>query len=525
MATITKTLNFPASNEGTVSVTLTLNYSITTNNATTHTITVSNVVLKNNASVTAAQVNTTNVKDFTVVYGGTTLWTFNTSFVLTGGASKTLTISKTSTTNKIYDSTQEKTLSLRCRPVTYSSVQVASATISIPARTRVISSVTLSASTLRVADGQSVSEEDEGTWCYGTCDYSIVGDASADVSLDISVTPSGPIIQPYENSVSKDEDVTLSGTLVFRASNCSTDLSYKFTITVIAQNTSDTSQASVTKSASDTLSLAFFTMDILGDAYLFNLTTDTSIDYNKTYYQLVDGSYQAIPVSDLQQDLLHTYYEKNGPRPGHGIAFGVPCRDEGFYVGMDLFFQQWAGTIQMFAGAIPPAGWLLCDGSAVSRTDYAALFAAIGTTWGAGDGSTTFNLPDLRGRAPIGAGTGSGLTARTLGGKLGSEAVQAHTHDKGTLSITSSGGHDHAIHTKWNTAKPGTSSGTIVNLNSSGSSSSSDSGSVYIASSTGAHTHPNGNFSGSTGSYGSGASGNMQPSAVVNFIIHTGKTN
>ena len=185
--------------------------------------------------------------------------------------------------------------------------------------------------------------------------------------------------------------------------------------------------------------------------------------------------------------------------------------------------QAWAGVIQMFAGSTPPAGWLLCDGSAVSRTDYATLFAAIGTTWGVGDGSTTFNLPDLRGRAPIGAGTGSGLTARTLGGTLGSEAVQSHTHGKGTLSITSSGGHDHAIQTKWNTAKPGTSSGTIVNLNSSGSSSSSDSGSVSIASNTGAHTHPNSNFSGDTGSYGTGNAGNMQPSAVVNFIIHTGK--
>jgi hypothetical protein len=81
--------------------------------------------------------------------------------------------------------------------------------------------------------------------------------------------------------------------------------------------------------------------------------------------------------------------------------------------------QGWAGVIQMFAGSTPPAGWLLCDGSAVSRTEYATLYAAIGDTWGAGDGSTTFNLPDLRGRAPIGAGTGSGLTARTLGGTVG----------------------------------------------------------------------------------------------------------
>ena len=95
--------------------------------------------------------------------------------------------------------------------------------------------------------------------------------------------------------------------------------------------------------------------------------------------------------------------------------------------------KGWAGVIQMFGGSTPPAGWLLCDGSAVSRTTYATLFAAIGTTWGAGDGSTTFNLPDLRGRAPIGAGTGSGLSARTLGQVLGVQdaVVPYHRHTMG----------------------------------------------------------------------------------------------
>ena len=64
-----------------------------------------------------------------------------------------------------------------------------------------------------------------------------------------------------------------------------------------------------------------------------------------------------------------------------------------------------AGTMRMFAGNTIPAGWLLCDGSAVSRTNYAKLFSAIGTTWGAGDGSTTFNLPNSIGRFAEGAAT------------------------------------------------------------------------------------------------------------------------
>ena len=60
------------------------------------------------------------------------------------------------------------------------------------------------------------------------------------------------------------------------------------------------------------------------------------------------------------------------------------------------------GSISLFAGTTAPNGWLICDGSAVSRTTYANLFSVIGTTYGSGDGSTTFNIPDLQGRVPVG---------------------------------------------------------------------------------------------------------------------------
>jgi len=62
------------------------------------------------------------------------------------------------------------------------------------------------------------------------------------------------------------------------------------------------------------------------------------------------------------------------------------------------------GSVQMFAGSSAPSGWISCDGTAISRTTYAALFAIIGTTYGVGDGSTTFNLPDMQGRIPVGSG-------------------------------------------------------------------------------------------------------------------------
>jgi microcystin-dependent protein len=91
------------------------------------------------------------------------------------------------------------------------------------------------------------------------------------------------------------------------------------------------------------------------------------------------------------------------------------------------------GAILPYGGSSAPTGFLLCDGSAVSRTTYAALFTAISTAFGAGDGSTTFNLPDLRGRFPIGkaaAGTGS-----VLGG-TGGTIDHVHTGPSHTHGIT-----------------------------------------------------------------------------------------
>lgn len=64
------------------------------------------------------------------------------------------------------------------------------------------------------------------------------------------------------------------------------------------------------------------------------------------------------------------------------------------------------GAVSPYAAAAAPTGWLLCDGAAVSRTTFSALFGVISTTYGVGDGSTTFNVPDLRGRLAVGVNTG-----------------------------------------------------------------------------------------------------------------------
>jgi microcystin-dependent protein len=146
------------------------------------------------------------------------------------------------------------------------------------------------------------------------------------------------------------------------------------------------------------------------------------------------------------------------------------------------------GSVNAFAGAAAPAGWLICNGAAVSRTTYVALFSVLASTYGAGDGSTTFNLPDMRGRAPIGAGTGSGLSARTLAAKMGEE-----NH---VLSVAELASHSHDLPL------------------------ATGSGLVWVL------TSPGGSMSGSygitSGNAGSGSGhNNMPPSIALNYIVKT----
>lgn len=88
-----------------------------------------------------------------------------------------------------------------------------------------------------------------------------------------------------------------------------------------------------------------------------------------------------------------------------------------------------AGAVITFAMNTAPSGWLKADGSAVSRTTYAVLFAAIGTTFGAGDGSTTFNLPDMRGEFARGWDDGRGIDSGRLFGSFQADELKSHSHD------------------------------------------------------------------------------------------------
>lgn len=141
------------------------------------------------------------------------------------------------------------------------------------------------------------------------------------------------------------------------------------------------------------------------------------------------------------------------------------------------------GTIIAFAGATPPSDYLLCDGTAISRTTYADLFAVIGTTYGNGDGSTTFNLPNIKGRVLVGQDT-SQTEFDTLGETGGSKYLQEHTHKFG---INASFGTPNNVSGGY----MGGTSGYIDNV---------------------------------IGTAGTGDSGNLQPYVVVNYIIKVVET-
>lgn len=199
-----------------------------------------------------------------------------------------------------------------------------------------------------------------------------------------------------------------------------------------------------------------------------------------------------------------------------------------------------AGIVMPFAGSTAPQGYLLCDGSAVSRTDYAALFAVIGTTYGAGDGSTTFNVPDISGRVVIGPSQ-----SHALGSTGGSETVTlteselpAHTHEvpqhghSDTIAATTPT-FSHTItqavfkYTGTNTAKAGSGKdGKIYTGTTSATATRSTNASVT------AHAAASCTMSGSVANkaaFTSDASGgglahnNMQPYLPLTFIICTGE--
>jgi len=162
--------------------------------------------------------------------------------------------------------------------------------------------------------------------------------------------------------------------------------------------------------------------------------------------------------------------------------------------------EVFPGVIWDFGGPESeiPSGWLACYGQAVSRTTYADLFDTIGTTWGAGDGSTTFNVPDLRGRVTAGQDDMGGVSANrltgTLTGGINGDNLGATGGEEGhQLTTAELPAHNHPV-------PPA----------------------VTVQSGSGSTAMDNVGSTSTTGDTGGGAShNNVQPTAIVNKIIKT----
>jgi microcystin-dependent protein len=137
---------------------------------------------------------------------------------------------------------------------------------------------------------------------------------------------------------------------------------------------------------------------------------------------------------------LLTGTEFNNEKGSRGILLRWMWNKILYKINEAISMNKLIGTIQMFVGDYAPKNYKVCDGSLLQIQEYGGLFAVIGTKYG-GDGISTFALPDLRGRTPLGFGQGEGLTARNLGNKGGAESVQLtvenlpeHSHDLNALN-------------------------------------------------------------------------------------------
>lgn len=200
------------------------------------------------------------------------------------------------------------------------------------------------------------------------------------------------------------------------------------------------------------------------------------------------------------KELTRVQYEALTPeQKNDGTVYFVTDGDPDYFIMSD---SVPIGAIQAFGGETAPEGWLICDGSAVSRETYLDLFKAIGTTYGAGDGNTTFNLPDLRGNVAIGVSSNYAL------GDSGGQETHLHSTGNHTLTLSEIPSHAHGYQRPvlmWG------SGGNVAWPSSGKDSKGSDQwgyNSTENVGGGGAHNHGN-----------TGSTSNMQPYIVTNYII------
>lgn len=284
---------------------------------------------------------------------------------------------------------------------------------------------------------------------------------------------------------------------------------------------------------------------VAGDLAANAVTTAKITDLNVTTGKIADLAVTTGKIADaaVTAAKIDSAVAGNGLAGGAGTALSVNVDDSTLEINSDIIRVKDSGiTVAKLAAAVQalllppgliapygantaPTGWLLCDGSAVSRSTYAALFAVLSTEFGAGNGSTTFNVPDLRGRAAVGldnlGGTAAsritsaiaGLDGTDLGAAGGDQRLHGHTHTGPS--------HTHTItdptHAHTNLVG-GSGSGLTSAVGFGDGANTATVGTNF--SSTGI-TATNAGGTGNTGSTGGGSTQNVQPSLIVGYIIKT----
>lgn len=200
------------------------------------------------------------------------------------------------------------------------------------------------------------------------------------------------------------------------------------------------------------------------------------------------------------------------------------------------------GALTMYCNATPPSGWLICDGTAISRSTYSTLFTIISTTYGVGDGSTTFNLPDLRGRVPVGQGSHADVSSlnandgqavanrrpkhRTtnalVGGGATSTESATHTHS-GTTGIESAT-HTHSLPSAYGSGSTQTGPNAANSadfITTTGTQSANHTHAFTSGNASATHTHTDPTPGGSIGSNNANDALDAPSYVVITYIIKT----
>jgi len=310
------------------------------------------------------------------------------------------------------------------------------------------------------------------------------GDLTVDVAGDIDLDAGGG-----------DFKFSVGGTEILNITNSSSDVIIKPVVDakdIIFQQRDGTEVARIEDNG---------TFNVVTDKFAINGTavTSTAAELNimdgatttKDELNLLDGDTSvggSITVADADGVVVND----------GGTMKTIPASDIKTYTNANALVP--AGGVIPFAGASAPTGFLLCDGSAISRSTYSTLFSAISTTYGTGDGSSTFNVPDLRGRVVAGQDDMGGSSANRLtdqtGGLNGDTLGDTGGSETHTLSTAQMPAHTHTVAAQQQVGGDSTNRGGSGQLGAAATITSSSTG-------------------------GDGAHNNVQPTIILNYIIKT----